>query len=58
MNAPASPCPECGGTGEVEVGTHTCGTGPGGHYGVHEPGCGAEPCPRGCEYVAPRDRQP
>jgi hypothetical protein len=28
----------------VEVGdTHTCGTGPDGHYGAHEPGCGITP---------------
>lgn len=25
------------------VGKHTCGTGPDGHYGAHEPGCGYEP---------------
>jgi hypothetical protein len=25
-----------------EVGQHTCGTGPEGHYGAHEPGCGFE----------------
>ena len=25
-----------------EVGHHTCGTGEGGHYGMHEPGCGYE----------------
>lgn len=28
----------------IEVtGEHTCGTGPDGHYGVHEPGCGTTP---------------
>lgn len=26
-----------------EVDEHTCGTGPGGHYGLHEPGCGLIP---------------
>ena len=26
-----------------DVGRHTCGTDPGGHYGAHEPGCGLEP---------------
>lgn len=26
-----------------EVGRHTCGAGPGGHYGLHEPGCGLIP---------------
>lgn len=26
-----------------EVDEHTCGTGPGGHYGAHEPGCGLVP---------------
>lgn len=26
-----------------ETGNHTCGTGPDGHYGIHEPGCGYEP---------------
>lgn len=26
-----------------DVGRHTCGTGPEGHYGAHEPGCGLEP---------------
>lgn len=25
------------------TGEHTCGTGPDGHYGAHEPGCGYEP---------------
>lgn len=25
------------------VGEHTCGTGPDGYYGAHEPGCGYEP---------------
>lgn len=28
------------------VNEHTCGTGPGGHYGAHEPGCGLEPVGR------------
>jgi hypothetical protein len=50
---PSGPCPECNGTGAVEVGKHTCGTGPDGYYGAHEPGCGLEPCPRGCPYVEP-----
>lgn len=49
-------CPECHGTGEVEVEGHTCGTGPEGYYGAHEPGCGSEPCPRGCPYVPPARR--
>lgn len=26
-----------------DVGHHTCGTGPGGHFGAHERGCGTEP---------------
>lgn len=26
-----------------DTGHHTCGTGPDGHYGAHEPGCGLEP---------------
>ena len=26
----------------IDTGRHTCGTGPGGHYGTHEPGCGLE----------------
>mgnify|MGYP001161892120 CR=1 FL=1 len=26
----------------IDTGKHTCGTGPGGHYGAHEPGCGLE----------------
>lgn len=26
----------------VVVDRHTCGTGEGGHYGAHEPGCGTE----------------
>lgn len=26
-----------------DVGRHTCGTGPHGHFGAHEPGCGLEP---------------
>lgn len=25
------------------TGEHTCGTGRGGHYGAHEPGCGVIP---------------
>lgn len=25
-----------------ETGKHTCGTGPDGYYGLHEPGCGYE----------------
>lgn len=29
-----------------EVGYHTCGTGEGGHYGAHEPGCGYMPVTR------------
>ncbi len=51
--AAAKPCPECGGTGEIDVGRHTCGTGPDGHFGHHEPGCGLEPCPAECAYVPP-----
>lgn len=27
----------------LSVNEHTCGTGPDGHYGAHEPGCGYEP---------------
>lgn len=30
----------------IEVQHHTCGTGSGGHYGAHEPGCGLEPVAR------------
>lgn len=26
----------------IDTGRHNCGTGPGGHYGAHEPGCGLE----------------
>ena len=26
----------------IDTGQHNCGTGPGGHYGAHEPGCGLE----------------
>ena len=53
VSAPA--CPECHGTGEVWTDPHvcTCGTGPSGYYGMHEPGCGAEPCPAGCPYTPP-----
>jgi hypothetical protein len=47
----ACPAGECNGYGEVWVGHCTCGSGPGGYYGIHEPGCGAEPCPAGCEFV-------
>lgn len=44
------PADECDGTGAVWTDPHvcTCGTGPGGYYGIHEPGCGSEPCPAGC----------
>lgn len=41
-------CRECGGTGVIEVNAHTCGADPYAGYG-HEPGCGTEPCPAGCE---------
>ena len=26
----------------IDTRQHNCGTGPGGHYGAHEPGCGLE----------------
>ena len=26
----------------IATGQHNCGTGPGGHFGAHEPGCGLE----------------
>jgi len=44
------PAGECDGTGAVwpEPERCTCGTGPSGYYGMHEPGCGSEPCPAGC----------
>lgn len=44
----AAVCGECGGRGAVHVGGCTCGAGAD-LYG-HEPGCGLEPCPNGCEY--------
>lgn len=50
-------CPECDGWGEVEVDECTCGVGPSGYYGMHERYCGAEPCPAGCEYVPPTERE-
>jgi hypothetical protein len=41
-------CPDCQGTGVVHVETG-CG-GCSGYPGIaHEPACGREPCPRGCE---------
>jgi hypothetical protein len=41
-------CPDCGGTGITYVETD-CG-GCSGYPGIaHEPTCGTEPCPRGCE---------
>ena len=30
----------------IDTGQHNCGTGPGGHYGAHEPGCGLEQATR------------
>lgn len=53
-----SRCPagECNGYGEVIVDGCTCGAGPGGYYGMHERGCGSEPCPAGCEYVPHENR--
>jgi hypothetical protein len=55
VSEPKVICPECNGTGCVWTDPHvcTCGQGPGGFYGQHEPLCGAEPCPSGCE-VPPR----
>jgi hypothetical protein len=46
-------CPECNGWGWIESDRCTCGTGPSGHYGMHEPHCGLEPCPRGCPFIPP-----
>jgi hypothetical protein len=37
------------------AGEHTCGTGPGGHYGAHEPGCGYEPLAN-LEGMSPAER--
>jgi hypothetical protein len=46
--AAAAKCPDCQGTGIVHVETD-CG-GCSGYPGIkHEPACGVEPCPRGCE---------
>jgi hypothetical protein len=45
-------CRECGGTGLVEVKGCTCGAG-GYPWPGHEPYCGTEPCPAGCEFVPP-----
>jgi hypothetical protein len=44
------PAGECDGSGDVWTDPHvcTCGAGPGSYMGMHEPGCGAEPCPAGC----------
>lgn len=36
------------------VNEHTCGTGPGGHYGAHEPGCGMVPVARVEDLLANR----
>lgn len=46
--AEAHSCRECIGEGVIPVDSCTCGAGPGGYYGAHEPGCGFEPCPAGC----------
>jgi hypothetical protein len=51
---PSTGCParECDGYGCVWTDPHTCtcGAGPAGYMGQHEPYCGAEPCPAGCEF--------
>jgi hypothetical protein len=56
---PKPKCAECNGTGEVWTDPHecTCGTGPQGYYGIHERGCGSEPCPSGCPYVPAAERE-
>lgn len=46
-------CPECGGTGAIDVNRCTCGAGPGSYAGMHERYCGLEPCPAGCEFKPP-----
>lgn len=43
-------CPECEDTCAIWFDTCTCGSG--GEF-PHERYCGAEPCPRGCPFVAP-----
>jgi hypothetical protein len=35
-----------------DVGRHNCGTGPSGHFGAHEPACGAEPVGRVVDLLA------
>lgn len=47
----AARCPECHGEGVVAADGCTCGDGISA-YG-HEPGCGFEPCPAGCQLPAP-----
>jgi len=42
------PAGECDGSGAIWGDECTCGTGPSGYHGAHEPGCGSEPCPAGC----------
>lgn len=49
--APAGACPDCGGSGVVEAPTD-CGGCSGLVSPAHEPGCGVEPCPRGCPVVS------
>jgi hypothetical protein len=48
MTEPVCPAGECDGTGAIWGDKCTCGTGPSGYHGAHEPGCGSEPCPAGC----------
>jgi len=45
-------CRECGGTGLIEAQGCTCGAG-GYPWPGHEPYCGTEPCPAGCEFTPP-----
>lgn len=46
----ASVCQECGGSGVVHVPGCTCGGIDIGIGVVHEPMCGWEQCPLGCDY--------
>jgi len=45
-------CRECRGTGLVEAEGCTCGAG-GYPWPGHEPYCGTQPCPAGCEFAPP-----
>lgn len=41
-------CPDCKGTGLIDIDECNCAVGPSGYYGMHERYCGTDACPNGC----------